>query len=81
MDTNFIEELLQKESENEEKSNQRVRVEKPIELSFDLRHLLAVDTNELDVKAFRFSIKCLIVLIIITFNLIIFSIEIKKSCI
>ena len=54
MGSNFVEELLQKVSENEEKSYQKVRVDKPIELFFDLRHLLAVDTNEINGKAFRY---------------------------
>ncbi len=56
MDTNFVEELLQKVSENEEKSNQSVRVEKQIELNYDLRHLLAIDSNEINAKELRFNL-------------------------
>ncbi|XP_054168027.1 ribosome biogenesis regulatory protein homolog [Oppia nitens] len=53
MDTNFVEELLQKATEDEEKANQSVRVDKPIDLFYDLRHLLAVDTNPIDAKELR----------------------------
>jgi len=55
MDTNFVEELLQKVSEDEEKANRSVRVDKQIDLTFDLRHLVAFDTNPLNGKELRFE--------------------------
>ena len=56
MESNFVEELLQKAEEEEQKSFQKVKVDKPVELFYDLRHLLAVDTNEINVKDLRYSL-------------------------
>jgi hypothetical protein len=62
MSTNFVEELLQKASENESKSYKSISVEKQIELNFDLGHLLAIDSNAINSNYFRSLSKTLLLM-------------------
>lgn len=48
-----VEGILKKAAEDESKSIQLVSVDKQVDLSLDLAHLAAFDTNPIDVKAFR----------------------------
>jgi hypothetical protein len=57
MSTNFVEELLQKASENESKSYKSISVDKQIELNLDLGHLLAIDSNAINSNYLRFLSK------------------------
>lgn len=53
-----IDNILQKSAENEAKSLELVSVKKQIDLSLDLAHLAAFDTNPIDIQLFWYVFVC-----------------------